>query len=194
MSRAAQEMSRSVAELVKRRSVKAKATGRRTVEDRDDESGGASGESRIDVGAEMVENDRNSADAAASSAAEDVTDSPVDAGHDADIPSADPDAAKEKQDSTMATKKATRKSAKAAKIRTTGPRKARAAKTAATNGERNALSGVRAHPKNKILFINRAAALDLTHKLLKDALKSGELTTDERFEAERLIARIDARQ
>lgn len=56
-----------------------------------------------------------------------------------------------------------------------------------------ATSGIRESPKHKILFINRAAALALVDRLLRAVVKAGDLDEAERFEADRLIARIDAR-
>lgn len=58
--------------------------------------------------------------------------------------------------------------------------------------DRDATAGVRANPKNKILFINRPDALSLVRSLLERAL-DGDMTDGERFEAERLMARIKAR-
>lgn len=72
-------------------------------------------------------------------------------------------------------------------------RKERAVRAPRAAKARAATSGIRESPKHKILFINRAAALALVDRLLRAAVKAGDLDEAERFEADRLIARIDAR-
>ena len=54
-------------------------------------------------------------------------------------------------------------------------------------------AGLRKKPKNKILFLNTDVALAVTKRALKALLGTGDLNEQERFEAERLIARINAR-
>ncbi len=99
-------------------------------------------------------------------------------------------------DDDMAKKKATGKVKRARKVTKAAPkpRTPRAQGVMMTKETPlDPLAGVRKNPKNKVLFINRDAALALVHRLLKDAVGGGKLTDAERFEADRLLARIDAR-
>lgn len=74
------------------------------------------------------------------------------------------------------------------------PKKTQRARKVVVAGERDPRSGVKEKPKNRVLFINRAPAQALVERLLRAAVASdGSLNADERFEADRLIARIEAR-
>lgn len=84
-----------------------------------------------------------------------------------------------------AEKKATRKAAPKAAPKLKAVKPVREAK------ERSITSGLTAKPKSKVLFINRDGALMLVYKLLTQA---EGLTANETYEADRLIARIKARQ
>jgi hypothetical protein len=79
--------------------------------------------------------------------------------------------------------------ARAARGAKKGAKAERAPKPAS---ERSAVAGVRSNPKNKVMFINSSDALALVRKAL-DSLTVSDLTDDERYHHERLIARIDAR-
>jgi hypothetical protein len=72
------------------------------------------------------------------------------------------------------------------------PKAPKAPKAATPEKVRDVMAGVRANPKNKILFINSKEAMDFVYKALKAALK-GEVTPEEKFHGERLMARIEAR-
>lgn len=104
--------------------------------------------------------------------------------------------AAEAGDTTMAAAKNSRKraakngkkSAKAAAPKTVKAPKVKAAKAEAV---KDPMAGIREKPKNNILFINRAPALALVKRLLKDAT---DLSKDEQYEADRLLARIKARE
>lgn len=100
-------------------------------------------------------------------------------------------------ETAMATKKArkTRKSAPTAAAKR-ARKSARKSTEPKVNGVHAAdpTAGINKKPKNAVLFINRAGALTLVERLVKSAAKSGDLTPPEQFEADRLLARIDARK
>jgi hypothetical protein len=58
---------------------------------------------------------------------------------------------------------------------------------------KNVRTGLRDRPKNKRLAITRAGARDVTFKALAALVAGGNLTENERFEADRMIARLRAR-
>jgi hypothetical protein len=86
-------------------------------------------------------------------------------------------------------KKSARKRGNGAKGEAKRDRKAKVAKAPK---ERLATSGLKAKPKGKSLFVNTDGALTVMHKALKALLKA-DPSDAERFDAERLVARLESR-
>lgn len=92
---------------------------------------------------------------------------------------------------TMKGRRPTAKKRDRTKKATAAPKARRQKPT--TDKAKDPTAGVRDNPKSKILFLNRPGAQALVSRLVHAAAESGELTPAEQFEADRLIARLDAR-
>ena len=80
---------------------------------------------------------------------------------------------------------------KAAKVKVKPKQKA--VKQGPVEKEKNVRAGLHAKPKAKLLVINRDGALAVTLKALTAFVSDGTLSTDEKFEADRMVARLQAR-
>jgi hypothetical protein len=83
--------------------------------------------------------------------------------------------------------------AMAPRKKATAPQKLATTKVQKPKAPRDATAGVRKRPKNKRLFISPQAQ-ELVKRLLSESVRSGELSADDRYEADRMLARIAARE